>query len=220
MYIQLDLQSAAEACKAALFLLQRKLKTPYMLGVMRGGGPLAQRLGFKLLSVLLLVVAQQGVHPSCQFQLPQRSSHLLGRPPPPLQPALGLGPTPYARLASRAPLSPLWAAVSAVSQQEAPPLPLWDKVFSPKLLFSESLPSVIPPLHAALLAKANLAARAARSYARGFGVFGGGASTVCAAVAAASLAAFGSWRLLSFASKSLRGLNAQVGSSVSSLGLQ
>lgn len=103
------------------------------------------------------------------------------------------------------------SGAAATSSNEAPPLPLWDKVFSYKFLFSETLPSVIPPLEAALFAKANIAARMAGSYSRGLGVFGGGgAPAFCIAVAAASLAAFGSWRLLGFASKSLRGLATQV----------
>ncbi|OEH76641.1 hypothetical protein cyc_05642 [Cyclospora cayetanensis] len=92
----------------------------------------------------------------------------------------------------------------------AHPLPFWDKVFSRKFLFSEALPSVIPPLEAALFAKANLAARFSGNYNRGFGVFGaGGLPALCIAAVAASVAAFGSWRLLNLASRSLRNVATQ-----------
>lgn len=113
-----------------------------------------------------------------------------------------LRPSSFCRLAAV-------AGVAATKNSEAPPLPMWDKVFSNKFMFSETLPSVIPPLHAALFAKANIAARMAGSCSRGVGVFAGGIPTFCTAVAAASMAAFGSWRLLGLASRSLRGLTTQ-----------
>ncbi|KAL8426392.1 hypothetical protein Efla_006224 [Eimeria flavescens] len=92
-------------------------------------------------------------------------------------------------------------------------LPFWGEVFSRKLLFSERLPAALSPLHAALFARANLAAR--RFAASGFlGFFSGqqaagGPKGLLAAAAAASLAAFGSWRLLSIVSRSLRDFTAR-----------
>lgn len=193
--------------------------------------PLLQRLELPQLMLLLLLTGLVTPTPCAAFQVSAswnsqtRSQNLLGGPlrphttagsPPPYQgsarwvascSAVGLAP-PRCSF-SRSSVSNQFSIISTqdtYNNNESEPLPLWEQVFSKKFLFSDSLPTAIPPLHAALFEKINIAARLGGSSGGGLGVFSGGAPAACAAAAAAAVAVVGSWRILTFVARSLRGV--------------
>lgn len=84
-------------------------------------------------------------------------------------------------------------------------LPLWDRIFSQKFLFSEAFPAVVPPVEASFFARASLRDRMASSCLRDLGLLAdGGITSMVTAAAAACIAALGSWQLLNLASRFLR----------------
>lgn len=90
-------------------------------------------------------------------------------------------------------------------------LPLWDRIFSQKFLFSEAFPAVVPPVEASFFARASLRDRMASRCLRDLGLLAdGGITNMVTAAAAACIAALGSWRLLNLASRFLRNSATQV----------